>query len=269
MKTLSKIYVALVFIFLYAPIAVLIVFSFNDSTSTVVMSGLSLRWYKILLADGTTLRAVYNTLILAVCSSVISTVLGTAASIGIEKYKKSIFRSSVMAATNVPMMNPEIVTGVSMMLLFVFIGRALRIESVLGFATILIAHITFSLPYVILTVLPKLRQTDKNLAEAAQDLGCKPVSAFFKVVLPAIMPGIVTGMIMAFTLSLDDFIITYFTSGPGFQTLPIVIFSMTKKRVKPDMYALSALIFLSILILLILYNIAQVKSEEKIKKKRG
>ena len=168
-----------------------------------------------------------------------------------------------------PMMNPEIVTGVSMMLLFVFIGRALRIESVLGFATILIAHITFSLPYVILTVLPKLRQTDKNLAEAAQDLGCKPVSAFFKVVLPAIMPGIVTGMIMAFTLSLDDFIITYFTSGPGFQTLPIVIFSMTKKRVKPDMYALSALIFLSILILLILYNIAQVKSEEKIKKKRG
>ena len=261
MKTLSKIYVALVFIFLYAPIAVLIVFSFNDSTSTVVMSGFSLRWYKILLADGTTLKAVYNTLILAVCSSVISTVLGTAASIGIEKYKKSIFRSSVMAATNVPMMNPEIVTGVSMMLLFVFIGRALRIESVLGFAT--------SLPYVILTVLPKLRQTDKNLAEAAQDLGCKPVSAFFKVVLPAIMPGIVTGMIMAFTLSLDDFIITYFTSGPGFQTLPIVIFSMTKKRVKPDMYALSALIFLSILILLILYNIAQVKSEEKIKKKRG
>ena len=173
-----------------------------------------------------------------------------------------------MATTNIPMMNPEIVTGVSMMLLFVFIGRMLRISSVLGFGTMLIAHVTFNLPYVILTVLPKLRQTDKNLAEAAMDLGCKPLSAFFKVVFPAITPGIITGMIMAFTLSLDDFIISYFTSGPGFQTLPIVIFSMTKKRVKPDMYALSALIFISILILLILYNIAQQKSEEKTRKKQ-
>ena len=172
-----------------------------------------------------------------------------------------------MATTNIPMMNPEIVTGVSMMLLFVFIGRALRISAVLGFGTMLIAHVTFNLPYVILTVLPKLRQTDKNLAEAAMDLGCKPLSAFFKVVFPAITPGIITGMIMAFTLSLDDFIISYFTSGPGFQTLPIVIFSMTKKRVKPDMYALSALIFISILVLLILYNIAQQKSEEKTRKK--
>ena len=172
-----------------------------------------------------------------------------------------------MAATNIPMMNPEIVTGVSMMLLFVFIGKIIRIDSVLGFGTMLIAHVTFNLPYIILTVLPKLRQTDKNLAEAAMDLGCKPVSAFFKVVFPAITPGIITGMIMAFTLSLDDFIISYFTSGPGFQTLPIVIFSMTKKRVKPDMYALSALIFISILILLILYNIAQQKSEEKTEKK--
>jgi spermidine/putrescine transport system permease protein len=173
-----------------------------------------------------------------------------------------------MAVTNIPMMNPEIVTGVSMMLLFVFIGRIIRTTSVLGFGTLLIAHITFNLPYVILTVLPKLRQTDKNLSEAAQDLGCKPVSAFFKVIIPAIMPGIITGMIMAFTLSLDDFIISYFTSGPGFQTLPIVIYSMTKKRVKPDMYALSALIFVSILILLILYNIVQQKSEEKNSKVR-
>ena len=172
-----------------------------------------------------------------------------------------------MAVTNIPMMNPEIVTGISMMLLFVFVGRLVNIDAVLGFGTLLIAHVTFNLPYVILTVLPKLRQTDRNLAEAAQDLGCKPASAFFKVVLPSIMPGIITGMIMAFTLSLDDFIISYFTGGPGFQTLPIAIFSMTKKRVKPDMYALSALIFVSILLLLILYNIAQQKSEEKSKKK--
>ena len=144
----------------------------------------------------------------------------------------------------------------------------IKTDSVLGFGTLLIAHVTFSLPYVILNVLPKLRQTDRNLAEAAQDLGCKPVAAFFKVVLPSIMPGILTGMIMAFTLSLDDFIISYFTSGPGFQTLPIAIFSMTKKRVKPDMYALSALIFVSILVLLILYNLAQAKSEDKTKKKK-
>lgn len=267
MKSLSRLYTALVFIFLYAPIAVLIVFSFNGSSSTIVMQGFSLKWYEMLLHDKTTLRSVYNTVILAVISSLIATILGTAAAVGIDKYKKGPFKSAVMASTNIPMMNPEIVTGVSMMLLFVFAGRLLRTDSVLGFGTILIAHVTFSLPYVILTVLPKLRQTDKNLAEAAQDLGCKPVSAFFKVVLPAIMPGILTGLIMAFTLSLDDFIITYFTSGPGFQTLPIVIFSMTKKRVKPDMYALSSLIFVSILLLLILYNFVQAKSEEKTKKK--
>jgi spermidine/putrescine transport system permease protein len=267
MKVLSRIYTALVFIFLYAPIIVLIIFSFNSSSSTVVFTGFSLKWYETLLQDSTTLKSVSNTVILAVCSSVISTIIGTAAAVGIEKYKKSAFRSAIMATTNIPMMNPEIVTGVSMMLLFVFIGKIFKTESVLGFGTILIAHITFSLPYVILTVLPKLRQTDKNLAEAAQDLGCRPVTAFFKVVLPAIMPGIITGLIMAFTLSLDDFIITYFTSGPGFQTLPIAIYSMTKKRIKPDMYALSALVFLSILILLILYNIAQSKSEQKYKKK--
>jgi spermidine/putrescine transport system permease protein len=268
MKSLSRLYTVLIFLFLYAPIAVLIVYSFNGSSSTVVLSGFSLKWYKMLLADRTTLKAFYNTLILAVTSALSATVIGTAASVGIEKFRKSAFRSSLMAVTNIPMMNPEIVTGVSMMLLFVFIGRIIRTTSVLGFGTLLIAHITFNLPYVILTVLPKLRQTDKNLSEAAQDLGCKPVSAFFKVIIPAIMPGIITGMIMAFTLSLDDFIISYFTSGPGFQTLPIVIYSMTKKRVKPDMYALSALIFVSILILLILYNIVQQKSEEKNSKVR-
>ncbi len=267
MKILSKLYAALVFIFLYAPIAVLLLFSFNESSSTSVFTGFSLQWYKDLFADEATLRALYNTVILAVCSSLLSTVLGTAAAVGIDKFKKGPIRSGVMAVTNIPMMNPEIVTGISMMLLFVFVGRLVNVSSVLGFGTLLIAHVTFNLPYVILTVLPKLRQTDKNLAEAAQDLGCKPVSAFFKVVLPSIMPGIITGMIMAFTLSLDDFIISYFTSGPGFQTLPIVIFSMTKKRVKPDMYALSALIFISILVLLILYNVAQSKGEEKTKRK--
>ena len=268
MKAFSKIYTGLVFLFLYAPIIVMIVFSFNSSSSTSVFSGFSLQWYKSLMEDEATLRALSNTLILAVCSSVVSTVLGTAAAVGIDKFKKGPARSGIMAVTNIPMMNPEIVTGVSMMLLFVFVGRLVKDDSVLGFGTLLIAHVTFSLPYIILNVLPKLRQTDRNLAEAAQDLGCKPVTAFFKVVLPSIMPAIITGMITVFTLSLDDFIISYFSGGPGFQTLPIAIFSMTKKRVKPDMYALSALIFLSILLLLILYNIAQSKSEEKSKKKR-
>ena len=267
MKAFSKIYTVLVFLFLYAPIIVLIVFSFNSSSSTSMLSGFSLQWYKALFKDEATLTALYNTVILAVCSSVIATVLGTAAAVGIDKMKKGPVRSGVMAVTNIPMMNPEIVTGISMMLLFVFAGGLVSNSAVLGFGTMLIAHVTFNLPYVILNVLPKLRQTDKNLAEAAQDLGCKPVSAFFKVVLPSIMPGVITGMIMAFTLSLDDFIISYFTSGPGFQTLPIAIFSMTKKRVKPDMYALSALIFVSILVLLIIYNIAQQKSEDKTKKK--
>ena len=262
MKTAGRIYTLLVFIFLYAPIAVMIIFSFNGMSSTSVLSGFSLQWYKRLFSDTATLTAFRNTIVLAVSSSVIATVLGTAAAVGIEKYKKGPFRSTVMAVTNIPMMNPEIVTGVSMMLLFVFMGKILKSESVLGFPTLLIAHITFNLPYVILTVLPKLRQTDKNLAEAAQDLGCRPVQAFFKVVLPSIMPGIITGMIMAFTLSLDDFIISYFSGGPGFQTLPIAIYSMTKKRVKPDMYALSTLIFVGILILLVLYNIAQEKSEK-------
>lgn len=267
MKAVSRIYATLVFLFLYAPIIVLVVFSFNSSTSTSVFAGFSLDWYKSLFQDETTLKALYNTLILAVCSSAIATVLGTMAAVGIDKYKNKFARSSVMAVTNIPMMNPEIVTGISMMLLFVFVGKLVKVDAVLGFGTMLIAHVTFDLPYVILTVLPKLRQTDRNLAEAAQDLGCRPVSAFFKVVLPSIMPGVITGMIMAFTLSLDDFIISYFTSGPGFQTLPIVIFSMTKKRVKPDMYALSALIFVSILLLLIVYNIAQQKSEDKTKRK--
>ena len=267
MKIASKVYTFLVFLFLYAPILVMILFSFNSSSSTSVFTGFSLDWYKALAEDEATLRSLYNTIILAVCSSVIATVLGTAAAVGIDKFKKGPVRAGVMATTNIPMTNPEIVTGISMMLLFVFVGKLVSDDAVLGFGTMLIAHVTFNLPYVILNVLPKLRQTDRNLSEAAQDLGCKPVTAFFKVVLPSIMPGIITGMIMAFTLSLDDFIISYFTSGPGFQTLPIAIFSMTKKRVKPDMYALSALIFVSILVLLILYNVAQSKSEEKAKKK--
>lgn len=268
-SALSKVYIILVFIFLYAPMAVMMVFSFNGSESTYIMNGVSLQWYSHLFHDSMTMNALKNTVILAVISATVSTFLGSAAAVGIYNMRNKYLKSSVMTVTNIPMMNPEIVTGISMMLLFVFVGVLLNRANVLGFATILIAHITFQLPYVILSVLPKLRQSDPRIFEAAQDLGCHPVKAFFKVVLPQISSGIISGAIMAFTLSLDDFIISYFTNGPDFQTLPIHIFSMTKKRVKPDMYALSTLIFAVIFILLILMNIAQSNSDKKQRKEMG
>lgn len=263
MKVLSKLYTVFIFIFLYIPIIVLIVFSFNSSKSTSVLTGFSLEWYKALIHQSDILNALRSTIILAVISAIISTVFGTAAAVGLDRWKNGIARSTAMGITNIPMMNPEIVTGFSMMLLFVFSAKLLGVSDTLGFGTLLIAHITFELPYVILSVMPKLRQTDRNLSEAAQDLGCNPFSAFFKVVLPAIIPGILTGMIMAFTLSLDDFIISYFTNGREFQTLPIVIYSMTKKRVTPVIYSLSTIIFFCILLLLVLYNVLQTANEKK------
>lgn len=263
MKTLSRIYTALILVFLYAPLAVMVFFSFNQARSTSVFGGFSLKWYAELFHDSATVTALQNTLLLAVLSAVIATLLGTLTAVGIFQMKRKWLRSSMMTVTNIPMMNPEIVTGISMMLLFVFVGRMVGSSSALGFGTMLIAHITFNLPYVILSVLPKLRQTDSHLSEAACDLGCTLLMAFFKVVLPSIMPGVFTGLIMSFTLSIDDFVISYFTSGPNFQTLPIKIFSMTKRRVTPDMYALSTLIFVSVLVLLILINVVQARSEKK------
>lgn len=265
----SGIYLALVMLFLYLPIFMLIVLSFNGTNSTSVINGFSFKWYVELFRDSATINALTNTLVLAVTSAITATVIGTLAAVGIDKMKKGFVKSSVMTVTNIPMMNPEIVTGVSMMLLFVFIGTALGMSGVLGFWTLFIAHVTFSLPYVILNVLPKLRQTDANLSQAAQDLGCPPVKAFIKVVLPSILPGVVAGLIMAFTLSFDDFIISYFVSGPKFQTLPIRIFSMTKKRVTPDMYALSTIMFIVILVLLVLVNVLQSRGDNKKSEKGG
>ncbi len=265
----SGIYLALVMLFLYLPIIMLIVLSFNGTNSTSVIQGFSTKWYVELFKDSATITALTNTLILAVTSAITATVIGTLAAVGIDKMKKGAVKSSVMTVTNIPMMNPEIVTGVSMMLLFVFIGSILGASGVLGFWTLFIAHVTFSLPYVILNVLPKLRQTDANLSQAAQDLGCPPVKAFIKVVLPSILPGVIAGLIMAFTLSFDDFIISYFVSGPKFQTLPIRIFSMTKKRVTPDMYALSTIMFIVILVLLVLVNVLQAQGDNRKEKKGG
>ena len=267
MSPLSKLYVAFIMMLLYAPIVVMIVFSFNASASTSVMTGFSLKWYESLLHDSATINALKNTLILAVSSSLIATVMGTAAAVGLNVYKNKFIKKTVMGVTNIPMMNPEIVTGISMMLLFVFCARLIGVTDALGFGTMLVAHVTFNLPYVILSVLPKLRQMDKYLPEAAMDLGCTPIQSFFKVTLPSISTGIVSGLMMSFTLSLDDFVISYFTQGPSFETLPIRIFSMTKKRVTPDMYALSTLIFVAILLLLVLLNISQVRGEKKLSNK--
>ena len=265
----SRLYTVLVFLFLYAPIAVLILFSFNAGKSTAVFEGFSLYWYKELLNDAATLEAFKNSMIVAGISSIIATVMGTAAATAIFSYKNKLLKSSIMTVTNIPMINPEIVTGISMMLLFVFMGSIFGKTGTLGFATLIIAHTTFELPYVILNVLPKLRQTDPHLSEAAQDLGCTPFQAFFKVVLPAIMPGIISGLMMAFTLSVDDFIISYFVSGTDSQTLPIRIFSMTKRRVTPDMYALSTIIFLAILVLLIISNVVSAQGDKKLSRKGG
>ncbi len=262
MKILSKIYIALILLFLYAPVAVMIVFSLNSGESVWVFEGFSFDWYISLATNSGMIDALKHTIIIAVLSACISTVLGTAAAVGIMSFRKKVSQRLVMSVTNIPMMNADIVTGISLMLLFVFIGKLLGLDESLGFFTVLIAHITFNLPYVILSVMPKLKQTDRNLQEAALDLGCTPIQAFFKAVLPSISTGIITGFIMAFTLSLDDFVISYFTCG-HYQTLPIVIYNMTKKTVTPDVYALSTIVFVSVFVLLILYNTVQTKSDKR------
>lgn len=268
MKKLGKVFTALVFVFMYAPILVMVFFSFNSSRSTSVFERFSFYWYREMFSSSDTIGALRNTLILAVLSALIATVLGTAAAVALHRMKRGVFRTSLTTVTNVPMMNPDIVTGVSLMLLFVFIGRIVGAKTSLSFFTLLIAHVTFNLPYVILNVLPKLGQMDVFLTEAALDLGATPMQSFFKVELPAIMPGVLSGLIMSFTLSIDDFVISHFTNGPDFQTLPLKIYSMTKKTVKPDMYALSTLIFVSILVLMIAINLIQTRTDKRAVRKK-
>lgn len=266
MKPAAKVYTALVLLFLFAPIAILLVFSFNTGKSLSVFSGFTLYWYRELFRDAETLKAVRNTLVLAVSSSLVATLMGTAASVGLYRLRNKYLRAALDTVTNIPMINPDIITGISLMLMFVFVGRLFGAATSLNFATMLIAHITFSLPYVILQVLPKLQQMDRALPEAAMDLGCTPLRAFWKVELPEILPGVVTGLIMAFTLSLDDFVISYFTAGNGFQTLPIRIYNMTKKTVTPKMYALATIIFFVILALLLLSNLSDQETAQNVKR---
>lgn len=254
MKKLSKIYMALVLMFLYVPIFVLIVFSFNSTKSRSVFTGFTFDWYAKLFQNELILTSLVNTIVIAVCASVISTIIGTLAAIGITRMRK-FTKAAVLNVTNIPIINPEIVTGVSLMLLFVFFKARMELE--FGFVTLLIAHITFDVPYVVLNVMPKFRQMQPNIYEAAQDLGCGPVRSFFKVVLPEIMPGIISGFLMAFTFSLDDFVISYFTSGPTSQTLPITIYSMTRRKVSPEINALSTIIFAIVVVVLIIKNILE------------
>lgn len=267
MKAVSRIYMILIFIFLYAPLLTMVLFSFNEANSLSVFTGFSLRWYEDLFRNEEVLEVLSNTLILAALSSVIATVIGTAAAVGIEKMRSRWLKATVTTVSNMPMMNPDIVTGISMALLFVFAMKLFGMDSIFGFPTVLIAHVTFNLPYVILSVTPKIRQMDRYLPEAALDLGCTPLQSFFKVELPAIMPGVLSGLLMAFTLSLDDFVISYFNTEGDFQTLPIYIFGMTKRTVTPDIYSLSTLLFVSVLLLLILSNVMQGHAERKEQRK--
>ena len=267
-KAIGNIFVGLMYFLLYIPLAVMVFFSFNSARSTSVFKGFSLKWYKEVFSSATTMTVLRNTLVLAVLSAVIATIVGTAAAVYIYYLRKPVWKNTINLVTNIPMMNPDIVTGVSLMLLFVFVGRLIGAANSLNFGTLLIAHITFNLPYVILNVLPKLNQTDPHLSEAAQDLGSTPVQAFFKVVLPAIMPGVTSGLLMAFTLSLDDFVISYYTTGSSYQTLPLYIFNIVKKPVKPDLYALFTLIFTTVLVFLFISNIMQIRSDRKLKNKK-
>ena len=242
-------YLVLILVFLYAPIATMAVLSFNSSKSRTQWGGFTTRWYTELFSSSTIMTALYNTLLIAFLSSIIAVIIGTAAAIAINNMKR-VPRTIVMGITNIPMLNADIVTGISLMLAFIAFGISL------GFKTILIAHITFNIPYVILSVMPKLKQTDKSTYEAAMDLGATPGYAFFKVVFPDILPGVLSGFLLAFTMSLDDFIITHFTRGAGINTLSTLIYSEVRRGIKPSMYALSTIIFLTVLILLLITNFA-------------
>lgn len=246
-KFIKRFYTTLIFLFLYAPIFTLIAFSFNESKSRGRWGGFTLRWYKELFYDSAIKSAFYYTIVIALLAAVISTIIGTIAAVGI--YNMSFLGKKAMLNLNyLPVLNPDIVTGVSLMTLFIFI----RLE--LGFVSMLLAHVTFCIPYVVLAVLPKLKQLNKHLSEAAMDLGATPFYAFRKVILPEIMPGIFTGALMAFTLSIDDFVVSFFTTGEGVSNLSIAVYSMARRGINPKINALSTLMFLGVLILLLIIN---------------
>ncbi len=255
---LSKIYIVLIMIFLYAPIAVLILFSFNNGKTTV-WKGFTLKWYEELFKDDNIMNALGNTLIIAVLASIFATILGTAAAIGISNFKGKK-RALIQNVSNIPIISPDIVMGVSLMLLFTALGIMFNFE--MGFFTVLLSHICFCVPFVVLNVIPRIKRIDRSVYDAALDLGCNQWQAFCKVIIYELMPGIFSGLLMSFTYSLDDFIITYFTRGAKFQNLSIEIYSMTHRRLSPKINALSALLFLAVLIIMIIINLRD-RHEEK------
>ena len=271
-KVSNRLFMGLVFLFLYAPIVILIIFSFNAGNSNTIWKGFSLHWYQELFKSRIIMNSVYTTLLVSLLSTVISTIAGTFAAVGFYNLRRRV-REPLMTVSNIPMMNADIVTAVSLCLLFVaffngwesFANWFNEVQSVfyltpriyLGFGTLLIAHTTFNIPHVILSVMPKLRQMDRNLVDAAQDLGCTWFQAFIKVVVPEIKPGIVSGALIAFTMSVDDFVISYFTAGTTSSTLAMTIYSMTKKRVPPSINAVSTLLFVTVLVLLVIINIRE------------
>jgi spermidine/putrescine transport system permease protein len=260
----SRIFMCLIFLFLYAPIFLLIVFSFNSTKSRTVWSGFTLDWYAQLFQDDTIISSLTTTLAVSVFAAIIATVAGTFAAIGFYNMKRR-WRNPLLAVNNIPVINADIVTGVSLCLLFVSLGSYLKFE--LGFGTLLIAHVTFNIPYVILSVMPKLYQMDKNLVDAAQDLGCTWMQAFYKVIIPEIMPGIINGMIIAFTMSIDDFVISYFTAGSKVQTLSMRIYAMTRRRISPKINAVSTLLFIFVLIMLLIINVREIRQEKQLNKR--
>lgn len=259
-KTL-RVYTVLIYLFLYLPMLYLILFSFNTSKNAAYFEGFTFKWYSELVGSDL-LKLLGNSVLLAVCASLLATLLGTTAAVGIFKMKKRS-QNWIMTVTNIPMTNPDIVTGISLALLFSFFGYLFKTNTYLGFGTLLIAHVTFCLPYIVLSVMPKLYQMDNNLLDAALDLGCKPTGAFFRVVLPEILPGILSGMMMCFTYSLDDFIISYFVVGNDFTTLPLEIYNYVKKQISPTVYALFTLMFVIIMILLVSVNMIQSRQDKK------
>ena len=269
MKKANRFITILIFIFLYIPMAVLVVASFTTGKNLTRFDGFTLQQYVRLFKDSDLLALLGNSLLVSTLASLLATVFGTVASVGITRLNPRM-RSAAMWLTNIPMTNPDIVTGVSLSLLFVFVGtKMLGYRNSLTFWTLLIAHITFNLPYVILNVMPKLKQMDESLTDAALDLGCTPIQAFFKVTIHEIMPGILSGAIMAFTMSLDDFVISYLVTGMDFVTLPVEIYSYTKKPIQPKIYAMFTLLFLLIFVLMVISNVIQLAGDKKRIAERG
>ena len=259
-KIIKNAYLSLILLFTYVPILVMVALSFNASKSRVNFTGFSLKWYQQMFSDRNIVSALQNTIAIALLSSIIAVVIGTMAAVAISNMSRRK-RTIYMSITNIPMLNADVATGISLMLCFIILGKVIPFFSTLSFWTVLIAHITFNIPYVILSVLPKLKGASQLEYQAARDLGATSTQAFFKVVLPEIMPGVVSGFMLAVTMSLDDFIITHFTRGAGINTISTLVYAQVKRGLNPSLYALSTLMFVIVLVVLLITNFISNREE--------